>query len=62
MKNVLRRVFRSVLPKSGGSAHRLDLRDVARKYGHGNVRILQGRIMSAAEYGHKRDSVLAYEF
>ena len=62
MKTTIARIVRSILPFQKSAGRVLHLRDIARRYGRGNVNIQLGRIMSGAEYEASRSRVLNYDF
>ena len=62
VKNLISRMIRAFVPAQVTEHKAVDAIDIARRYGHGNVCIQLGRIMTSEEYQAKRARVLAYDF
>ena len=62
IKNLISRMIRAFVPVSVSEPRVIDAIDIARRYGHGNVCIQLGRIMTSEEYQAKEARVLAYDF
>lgn len=50
------------MPAEGSSPRRIELRQIARRYGRGDIMIQTGRVIGMAEYERRREAVLRYSF
>ena len=62
LANKVYRALSAFLPQKHVRCTPLILRELACKYGRGNVKFQMGLVMSDAEYERQKERVLAYDF